>query len=42
VTFDLTTLPFFAEGKKLLGMDIVTVTETGTTGTVTYKTIAIR
>jgi hypothetical protein len=42
VTFDLTTLPFFAEGKKLLGMDIVTVTETGTTGTVTYKSIEIR
>ena len=42
VTFDLTTLPFFAEGTKLLGMDIVTVTETGTTGTVTYKSIEIR
>ena len=42
VTFDLTTLPFFKEGTKLLGMDIVTVTATGTTGTVTYKTIEIR
>ena len=42
VTFDLTTLPFFKEGTKLLGLDIVTVTATGTTGTVTYKSIAIR
>ena len=42
VTFDLTTLPFFADGTVLLGMDIVTVTATGTTGTVTYKTIEIR
>jgi hypothetical protein len=41
VTFDLTTLPFFAEGTVLKGMDIVTVTETGTTGTVTYKSIEI-
>ena len=41
VTFDLTTLPFFADGTVLMGMDIVTVTATGTTGTVTYKSIAI-
>jgi len=42
VTFDLNTLPFFKNGTKLLGMDIVTVTATGTTGTVTYKSIEIR
>jgi hypothetical protein len=42
VTFDLNTLPFFAEGTVLMGMDIVTVTATGTTGTVTYKYIEIR
>ena len=42
VTFDLSTLPFFEDGTVLMGMDIVTVTATGTTGTVTYKTIEIR
>ena len=42
VTFDLSTLPFFAEGTVLMGMDIVTATATGTTGTVTYKSIEIR
>jgi hypothetical protein len=42
VTFDLTTLPCFTEGTVLMGMDIVTVTATGTTGSVTYKSIEIR
>jgi hypothetical protein len=42
VTFDLSTLPFFAEGTELRGMDIVTVTNRNITGTVTYKSIEIR
>ena len=43
VTFDLKTLPFFKNGTKLLGMDIVTVaeTKTGDLHTITYRSIAI-
>ena len=43
VTFDLTTLPAFAEGTVLKGMDIVTVANstTGEFRSVTYKSIAI-
>jgi len=43
VTFDLNTLPFFAEGTVLKGMDIVTVANstTGEWRSVTYSNIAI-
>ena len=43
VTFDLKTLPYFAEGTVLMGMDIVTVAETvtGEWRSITYKSIEI-
>lgn len=40
VTFDLTTLSYWTEGKTLLGLSIVTVDNKGT-GDVTYKSIEI-
>ena len=41
VTFDLSTMGYFADGAELRGLTIVTVTANNTTGTVTYKTIAL-
>ena len=40
VTFDLSTLPYFADGAELKGLTIVTVT-TKVPGTVTYKSIEL-
>lgn len=40
VTFDLSTLPYFAEGTELNGLTIVTVTDK-VSGTVTYKSIEL-
>jgi hypothetical protein len=42
VTFDLSTMGYFANGKELRGLTIVTVTANKVTGTVTYKSVEIR
>ena len=41
VSFDLSTMGYFANGKELRGLTIVTVTANGVTGTVTYKSIEL-
>ena len=41
-TFDLNTLPFFAEGTELMGLTICTITANSTTGTVVHKSVEIQ